>query len=381
MLPEYIYLDNNATTPLDPRVLEEMMPYFKGLYGNSSSAHLLGKKIKAAVDRSRGEVGDLINSNPEDIVFTAGATEAVNIALRGLPKLGIQQGKHIITVSTEHPAVLDTCQYLENIGVAVTYLGVNQDGLIDLEELQQAITEETVLICVMLVNNETGVIQSIKQIAEIAHKHGILLMSDATQAVGKYPVDVLELGIDLLVFSAHKFYGPKGIGGLYINPRLKLNPLLYGGGQERGLRSGTLNVPGIIGTASAAKYAQKDMDKEAQVIGGLADKLKRSLLQIEDTFLNGSEKQRLYNTVNISFGGIDNEALLLNLQNICVSNGSACHSFTMEPSHVLLAMGLKKEEANSAIRFSLGRFNTVDEIDFAVEKVKESVKRLIGYCR
>lgn len=376
MLPEIIYLDNNATTPLDPRVLEEMMPYFKGLYGNSSSAHLLGRKIKVAVDKARGEVGDLINSNPEDIIFTAGATEAINIALRGLPNLGIQNGKHIITMSTEHPAVLDTCKYLESIGVSVTYLGVNSEGLIDLEELKKAITAETVLISVMLVNNETGVIQPIKQIAEIAQDFGVLLMSDATQAVGKYPIDVIDSNIDILAFSAHKFYGPKGIGGLYINPRLKLSPLVYGGGHERGLRSGTLNVPGIIGMGAAARYAEKEMKKDARFVGELASRLQEGLLSIEGTTLNGSIKSRLYNTVNICFEGIDNEALLLNLRNICVSNGSACSSLTMQPSHVLLEMGLNKDHANSSIRFSLGRFNTMKEVEETITEVGESVRRL-----
>lgn len=376
MPSEIIYLDNNATTPLDPRVLEEMMPYFEGLYGNSSSAHLLGKRIKVAVDKARGEVGDLINSNPEDIIFTAGATEAINIALRGLPNMGIQNGKHIITVSTEHPAVLDTCKYLESTGVSVTYLGVNSEGLIDLEELKEVITAETVLISVMLVNNETGVIQPIKQIAEIAKEHGVLFMSDATQAVGKFQIDVIESNVDLLAFSAHKFYGPKGIGGLYVNPRLKLNPLVYGGGHERGLRSGTLNVPGIIGMGAAARYAGQEMQKDSSFVGELASRLQEGLLSIEAASLNGSVEKRLYNTVNICFEGVDNEALLLNLRNICVSNGSACSSLTMEPSHVLLEMGLSKEQANSSIRFSLGRFNTMEEIDKTVLEVSKSVKRL-----
>jgi len=376
MNSEFIYLDNNATTPLDPRVLEEMMPYLTDLYGNASSGHRMGKAIKVAVDKAREEVGNLINSNPEDIVFTAGATEAVNIALRGIPNLGIQKSKHVITVSTEHPAVLDTCNYLESIGVSVTYLNVNSEGLIDLEELRDAITPNTVLISIMFVNNETGVTQPIKQISEIAQEYGVLFMSDATQAVGKCPVDVIDYNIDILTFSAHKFYGPKGIGGLYVNPRLKLNPLVYGGGHERGLRSGTLNVPGIMGTGAAARYAEQGMDKDSQYIGKLATKLQQELLSLENTSLNGSSDKRLYNTVNICFEGADNEALLLNLKNICVSNGSACSSLTMKPSHVLLAMGLDRVRANSSIRFSLGRFNKEEEIDRTLVEVKTSINRL-----
>lgn len=379
MTPNYIYLDNNATTPLDPRVLEEMMPYLKDLYGNSSSAHLLGKKIKVAVEKARGDVGDLINSNSEDIIFTAGATEAINIALRGIPNLGDQNRKHIITVCTEHPAMLDTCKYLESKGISVTYLKVDSDGLIDLEELKSAITPTTVLISVMLVNNETGVIQPIKEIAEIAREYGVLFMSDATQAMGKYPIDVIKHNIDILAFSAHKFYGPKGIGGLYINPLLNLKPLIYGGGHERGLRSGTLNVPGIIGIGAASGYAMNEMDLNARKVGELSEILKEQLFSIEGSSLNGSVNERLYNTLNICFEGIDNEALLLNLKNICVSNGSACSSLTMEPSHVLMAMGLDKDHANSSIRFSLGKFNTREDIKNTIEAVKESVNKLKSY--
>lgn len=376
MNQDFIYLDNNATTPLDPRVLEAMMPYLTDLYGNASSSHQMGRKIKSAIDRAKEEMGDLINSNPEDIIYTAGATEAINIALRGLPHKKQKHQQHIITVSTEHPAVLDTCKYLESTGTEVTYLKVDRDGLIDLEELQAAFNENTVLVSVMTANNETGVIQPFVKVAEIAHEHGALFMTDATQAVGKHAIDVNEMEIDLLAFSGHKFYGPKGVGGLYINPRLKLNPLIYGGGHERGLRSGTLNVPGIVGIGAAAYYAEQELGHDMYRIGKLRKQLEAGLLAIENTKINGHSFYRLYNTVNICFEGMDNEALMLNLRNICVSNGSACHSFTMEPSHVLLNMGLSKEEANASLRFSMGRFTTEAEIEETIKAVKATVNRL-----
>ncbi len=373
MTNKYIYLDNNATTPLDPRVLEVMMPYLTDLYGNASSSHLMGKRVKQAVDKARGQVGDLIDANPEDIVFTAGATEAINLAIRGVVRQSGSEPTHIITVATEHPAVLDTCRYLETTGVQVTYLGVNREGYIDLQELEDAFQENTLLVCVMAVNNETGVIQDIGRIKEITHVHGALFMTDATQALGKY--GIWADGIDLMAFSAHKFYGPKGVGGLYINPRLRLQPLIFGGGHERELRSGTLNVPGIIGMGVAAEYANKERVENIVESEWLRDRLENELLQIEDTSVNGG-KLRLPTTTNICFHGVDNEALMLNLKNICVSNGSACHSFTMEPSHVLLAMGLSREEANSSIRFSVGRFNTIDEINAAIKMVNDTIQRL-----
>jgi len=380
MNQDFIYLDNNATTPLDPRVLEAMMPYLTDLFGNASSGHRMGKQIKSAVDRARGQMGDLINANPEDIIYTAGSTEAINIALRGLPHVRPGHNHHIITVTTEHPAVLDTCKYLESIGVDVTYLSVNKEGLIDFDELKSAFRENTVLVCVMMINNETGVAQEITGIAEIAHEHGALFMTDATQAVGKVTIDVTEEEIDILAFSAHKFYGPKGIGGLYINPRLKLNPLVFGGGHERGLRSGTLNVPGIMGLGAAAKLAGQQMLEDQARVGALRQTLEEGLLMIEGAKVNGHLLQRSYNTTNLRFESVDNEALMLHLKNICVSNGSACHSFTMEPSHVLLSMGLTKEEANSSIRFSLGRFNTREEIEITIDAVKTAINSLKAFC-
>lgn len=370
-----IYLDNNSTTPLDPRVLDAMMPYFTDLYGNAASAHLMGKKVKIAVDKAREAVGDLINSNPEDIIFTAGATEAINLAIRGAVKLSPAKVPHIITLKTEHPAVLDTCKELETIGVEVTYLDVERDGLVDLTLLRKAIKEETILVCVMLVNNETGVIQQVKEIAEIAHDHNALFLSDATQAMGKLPIDVLDDEIDLLAFSGHKFYGPKGIGGLYVNARLRLKPLIFGGGHERGLRSGTLNVPAIVGMGKAAELAALEMENDKKEIGVLVEKLKGALLAVDDVQENGSVN-RIYNTLNLCFGGLDNQDMLLRLNKVCASNGSACHSMVIEPSHVLLAMGLAREQANSSIRFSLGRFNTDEEIDSAIINIKEVVDSL-----
>ncbi|RZK60454.1 MAG: cysteine desulfurase [Pedobacter sp.] len=366
-----IYLDNNSTTPLDPRVLEAMMPYFTDFYGNASSAHLLGKRSKIAVENAREAVGDLINSNPEDIIFTAGATESINLAIRGVVKSSSFKVPHVITVKTEHPAVLDTCKDLESIGVEITYLDVEYDGLVNLSLLKESIRDNTILVCVMLVNNETGVIQQVKQIAEIAHEAGALFLSDATQAVGKIAIDVLDDEIDLLAFSAHKFYGPKGIGGLYVNSRLRLKPLIFGGGHERGLRSGTLNVPAIVGMGVAAKLASEEMDKDEERISALATLLKKELMNVDGVVANGSAIHRQYNTLNLCFKGVDNQDMLLRLDKICASNGSACHAMLIEPSHVLLAMGLTREQANSSLRFSLGRFNTEQEIETAIVTIKE----------
>lgn len=374
MQNNFIYLDNNATTPLDPRVLAEMMPYLTDMFGNASSSHTMGRQLKTVVDRSRRQIGDLIDVDEENIYFTAGATEAINIALQGISsKSG--NTRHIITVRTEHPAVLDTCRYLENTGVEITYLSVDNDGLIDFDELNAAFKENTVLVSVMHVNNETGVIQDIERIAEITHEHGALFMSDGTQSVGKLPIEASSF-IDILTFSAHKFYGPKGIGAAYLNPRIKIKSLIYGGGHERGLRSGTLNVPGIVGMGKAAELAALQMNQDKERIGKLRDTLEQQLLTIEGAKLNGSREKRIYTTSNIRFDSVNNEAVLLGLKDICVSNGSACHSFVMEPSHVLQAMGLTKDEANNSIRFSLGRFNTEEEIKQTVAAVKQIITRL-----
>lgn len=371
---DFIYLDNNATTPLDPRVLEAMMPYLTDMYGNASSSHRMGKQIKAAVDQAREQVGDMIDVNAEDIYFTAGATEAINIALQGVPARN-GMPKHIITVKTEHPAVLDTCRYLETTGVEVTYLSVNEFGLVDFTALEEAFKDNTVLVSVMHVNNETGVVQDTKRIADLAHANGALFMTDGTQAVGKLALNASDY-IDILTFSGHKFYGPKGIGGVYITPRVRVKPLIYGGGHERGLRSGTLNVSGIVGLGKATEIARYDMLPDSNRVRRLRDMLETELLKIEGASVNGSKGSRIYNTSNMCFEGVNNDALLMGLKDICVSNGSACHSFVMEPSHVLLSMGLSKAEANTAIRFSLGRFNTEEEVGQTIEMVQKAVVRL-----
>jgi cysteine desulfurase len=375
-----IYLDYNSTTPVDPRVLEEMLPYFTQMYANSASNHRFGIEVNQKVKEARVRVANLIGAAPEEITFTSGATEAINLALKGVIGANPSGPQHIITVSTEHPAVLDTCRFLENLGVEVTYLRVAADGLISLEDLRGAFRSETILVSVMHVNNETGVIQPIKEIAQLAHDHGALFMSDATQAVGKIQVDVRDLKVDLMAFSAHKFYGPKGIGGLYRNQtslrRDGVEPQLHGGGHELGMRSGTLNVPGIIGIGKAAEIASQEMGKDKLRIQSLRDKLEGQLLEKFDACLNGHKTERIYNTVNILFKGIDNDAMLLNLKEIAVSNGSACSSFSMEPSHVLISMGLNKKEANSSLRFSLGRFNTEEDIVATLGKIEEIISRL-----
>ena len=375
-MKDYIYLDYNSTTPVDPRVLEIMLPFFSTLYGNAASKHQFGIEINKAVKQARQQVAQLIRADTNEVVFTSGATEAINLAIKGVVENYQQKGRHIITVSTEHPAVLDTCRYLEKKGVEVTYLAVDQYGLIDLTAVEQAIREDTVLVSVMLVNNETGIVQPVREIAAIAHKKGALFMTDATQAVGKMPIDVYKMGIDLMAFSGHKFYGPKGVGGLYVNSQVKPTAIIHGGGHENGLRSGTLNVPGIIGLGKAAILANEEMESDRIKVRRLRDLLENSLLEIEHTQINGHRVKRLYNTTNVCFQGVDNQVLMLNLENICVSDGSACSSYSIEPSHVLLAMGLSKENATSSIRFSLGRFNTEKEINLTVLRIKEIVARL-----
>lgn len=374
-----IFLDNNATTPLDPRVLDSMMPYFTSEFANASSTHQFGVKAYDAVKEARKQVASLIGAETNEIIFTSGATEAINLAIKGVAEGYGHKGKHIITVSTEHSAVLDTCKYLETKGYEVTYLPVMPDGLIDLNVLNQAMRDDTILVSVMLVNNETGVIHPIKEITEIVHSMNALFMTDGTQAVGKMEVNVDEMGIDLMAFSGHKMYGPKGIGALYVrqrNNRVKIPALIHGGGHERGMRSGTLNVPGIIGLGAACKYAQKEMKDNEIKIKALRDQLETELLSIHDTFIVGNTKQRLYNVTNICFKGVDSDALIMGLSNpeddtpmIAVSNGSACTSASIEPSHVLLAMGLCEAEAYSCIRFSFGKENNLLELKVVTESL------------
>lgn len=370
-----IYLDNNATTRLENRVLDAMLPFFTEQYANAGSSHLFGLTIKEAVENAQQQVADLIGAHPTEIVFTSGATESINLAIKGLCN---NSRKHIVTVATEHKAVLDTCAYMENEGFSVTYLPVDKYGMINLEQLKASVTYETLLVCIMLANNETGVLQPIKEIADIAHSQGALLLCDATQAVGKIPVDVNGLGIDLMPFSAHKFYGPKGAGGLFMSSKIRklISPEMHGGGQQRNLRSGTLNVTGIIGLGKASEIALTDMQDDALRISALRNRLETELLKIKGSFINGTIELRLPNTANICFPGVNSEKLIIGLQNIAVSSGSACSAVTTEPSHVLKAMGLSDADALASIRFSLGRFTTADEIDTTIEKVRQLVVRI-----
>lgn len=376
----YIYLDNNSTTQIDQRVLEEMLPYFSRLYANPASNHRFGAEANQIVQKSREKVAECIHSKESEIVFTSGATEAINLAIKGIAETYPHSRNHIITVVTEHNAVLDTCKYMEKIGFQVTYLPVDSDGLIDLQTLEKSISKETILISIMYGNNETGVIQSIQEISEIAHKHNVLFMTDATQAMGKVPIDVENLGVDILAFSGHKIHAPKGIGVLYHRTKrpfnVKLEPLIHGGGHESGMRSGTLNVPGIVGIAKACEIAYKEMETNRQKVENLRDRLESELLQIEGSFLNGHKTKRMCNVSNIGFKGADADALMLGLKDIIISNGSACTSALIEPSHVLKAMGLSEEDAYSSVRFSLGKFNTREEIAITTVEVKKQIEYL-----
>ncbi len=375
-----IYLDNNATTKLDPRVLEVMMPYLTEEYGNAASNHAFGVSINSSVQTAREQISELVNCAPTDLIFTSGATEAINLAIKGLAKENQQRGNHIITCETEHPAVLDTCRALEADGFQVSYLPVQPNGLINIELIREAITPSTILVSVMLVNNETGVIQPVREISEICHSNGVFFMTDATQAVGKMLIDVNDLGADLMVFSGHKFYGPKGVGALYIRSRrpfkVKLNPLLHGGGHERGLRSGTLNVPGIVGLGQAAFLAKSELKQNSFNIKVLRDYLESNLLSINQSYINGDVSNRMYNVCNLRFKGIDADALIVGLKDIMLSNGSACSSAKVEPSHVLKAMGLSDEDCYSSIRISIGKYNTKEDIDAVVNELKETITQL-----
>ncbi|WP_020599571.1 cysteine desulfurase family protein [Spirosoma panaciterrae] len=387
-----IYLDNNATTRLDPCVLETMMPFLTDNFANAASTHPFGLSAHDAVKTARQQVADLLGCETHELVFTSGATEAINLAIKGVAKNyqnreSDRRTGHIVTVETEHKAVLDVCAHLEKHGFEVTYLPVQPDGLLDLDVVKAAIRADTILVSVMLVNNETGVIQPIREIAQLAHEAGALFMTDATQAVGKLPIDVDAIGIDLLAFSAHKFYGPKGVGGLFIRQRrpnkVKLEALLHGGGHERGLRSGTLNVPGIVGMGKAAELARQAMAdaNETQRVASLRNRLETALLTIPGTRVNGNREHRLYNVTNIYFENCDSDALIIGLEGMAVSNGSACTAASIDPSHVLLAMGLNETEAFSCLRFSLGRFTTDDDITAAIDGVKgvvEELRALVG---
>lgn len=374
------YLDYNSTTPIDPWVFEAMLPFLKDNFANPSSTHHFGQSINEKVKQAREQIADFINAEPNELIFTSGATEAINIAIKGVAESYFSKGKHIITVSTEHKAVLDTCKDLERKGFEITYLTVQNNGLIDLDELQKAIRPDTVLVSVMYVNNETGVIQPIKEIAKLAHENGALFMTDATQAVGKIELDVNDLGIDLLCFSAHKIYAPKGIGALYVRNKTKLSPQIHGGGHEQGLRSGTLNVSGIIALAKASEIAIEEIMQNQKTISELRDSLEIALLKLPNTSLNGDVKNRIYNTSNICFKGQDANVMIGRMKNIAVSNGSACSSAVVEPSHVLMAMGLSEDDAFASIRFSLGKFNTKEDIETVIQKIKELTQTNNNYA-
>lgn len=375
-----IYLDNNATTQIDPEVLAVMLPFLTDNFANASSTHAFGLSANDAVKNARQILADLIGSQFHEIVFTSGATEAINLAIKGIAENYSSKGKHIVTVQTEHSAVLDVCKYLETKGFEITFLPVKSDGMIDLAVFKASLRSDTILVSVMLVNNELGTIQPIKEIAKLTHEAGALFMTDGTQAIGKLPINVDELDIDLMAMSAHKFYGTKGVGALFVRQRrnrpVKLGALLHGGGHEGGKRSGTLNVSGIISMGKAAEICQQKMKGDTQRIGALRDELEKALLQIADTSVNGNIAHRLYNTTNIRFNGCDSDALIMGLQDIAVSNGSACTSASIDPSHVLMALNMTETEAFSCIRFSFGRFNKSEEIPFVVEAVRKVVESL-----
>ncbi len=381
MLKLPIYLDNNATTPMDPRVFEAMTPYFLEDYGNAASRnHPFGWKAEEAVDYAREQVAKLIGADPKEIIFTSGATEGDNLGIKGVYEMYAQKGNHIITATTEHKAVLDTCKHIEKLGGEVTYLQVKEDGLIDLVELEAAIKPTTILISIMWANNEIGTIMPVREISAIAKKHGVLFFTDATQAVGKIPVDVNKDGIDLMTFTAHKMYGPKGVGALYVrrkNPRVKVTAQMDGGGHERGMRSGTLNVPGIVGFGKACEICMQDMEADTKRISKLRDKLENALLLLEEAYVNGSREHRLPHLTNISFKHVEGEGLLMGFnKNIALSSGSACTSASLEPSYVLKALGLGDDLAHSSLRFGLGRFTTDEQIDYTVKAISDTVIKL-----
>jgi len=376
-----VYLDNNATTPCDPRVVEAMLPYFTRHFGNAASRnHAFGWEAEEAVSLARGQVARLIGADPKEIVFTSGATEADNLAIKGVFELYAGKGNHIITVQTEHKAVLDTCAHIEKKGAEITYLPVAPDGRIDTARLEAAIRPSTILIAVMYANNETGTLQPIREISAIAHRHGVLFFCDAAQAAGKIPVNVQEDGIDLLALSAHKMYGPKGIGALYVrrrDPRVRLSPQMDGGGHERGFRSGTLNVPAIAGFGQAAALAAAEMGAEAARLAGLRDRLETALLQLDEVYVNGSTAHRLPHVSNLSFRWLEGETLLMGFnKNVAVSSGSACTSASLEPSYVLKAMGVDDAAAHASVRFGLGRFTDEAQVDYAIKEVTRTVRKL-----
>ena len=376
-----IYMDNHATTPLDPRVLEAMMPYFTGKFGNAASRnHSFGWEAEQAVESAREQIARLIGATAKEIIFTSGATESNNLAIKGIAEMYRERGNHIITQVTEHKAVLDTCKRLEKYGYRVTNLPVKADGLIDLEDLKRAMDEKTILVTIMAANNEIGVLQPIREIGQICHEKGVIFHCDAVQIVGKVPFNVIQNNVDVASISGHKIYGPKGVGALYVrrrNPRVQIAAQIDGGGHERGMRSGTLNVPGIVGLGKACEIAMQDMDSEAAYLRGLRDHLRQRFeSQLDYVHVNGSWEHRLPGNLNMSFVYVEGESLLMGINDVAVSSGSACTSATLEPSYVLKALGLGDDVAHSSIRFGLGRFNTKAEVDYVADKVIDIVKHL-----
>ena len=376
-----IYMDNHATTQVDPRVLEAMLPYFGDKFGNAASRnHSFGWAGEEAVENARAQVASLKGATPKEIIFTSGATETDNQIIKRVAEMYREKGNHIITQAIEHKAVLDTCKRLEKYGYEVTYLPVQRDGRVDPEDVRKAIKPTTILITVMYANNEIGVINPIQEIGKIAKEHGIIFAVDGVQAVGKIPVDVQKDNIDLLAISAHKIYGPKGVGALYVrrrNPRVQLSAVIDGGGHERGMRSGTLNVPGIVGLGKACEVAQQDMAQEGARLLALRERLRKGLeAKLDEVFINGSMEHRLPNNLNMSFAYVEGESLLMGINDIAVSSGSACTSATLEPSYVLKALGVGEDLAHTSIRFGLGRFNTEEEVDYVIEKMVQVVSKL-----
>jgi cysteine desulfurase len=376
-----IYMDNHATTRVDPRVLDAMLPYFTEKFGNAASRnHEFGWKAEEAVENARAQIARLIGASPKEIVFTSGATESINLALKGAAEFYRDKGNHIVTLATEHKAVLDTCKRLEKDGCEVTYLPVASDGLVDPENIRRAIGPKTIIISILHANNEIGVLQPIAEIGKIAKQHGVLFHVDAAQSAGKSSINVERDAIDLLSLSAHKIYGPKGVGALYVrrkNPRVQLAAQMDGGGHERGMRSGTLNVPGIVGLGKACEICEKEMVAESERLLGLRERLRTGIMErLEGVTVNGSMDHRLPNNLNLSFSGVEGEALLMGISDVAVSSGSACTSAQLASSHVLRAIGVDDDLAHASVRFGLGRFNTEEEVDYTVARVVETVTKL-----
>lgn len=375
-----IYLDYQSTTKTDPRVVDKMLPYFTEQFGNPHSrSHSFGWEAEEAVENARSQIASLIKANPKEIIFTSGATESNNLAIKGTANFYKEKKNHIITVVTEHKCVLDACRHLEQQGFDITYLPVDKEGFISLEKLENSITDKTLLVSVMSINNEIGTIQPLKEIGEICKKHGVFFHTDAAQAFGKMPIDVNEMNIDLLSISGHKIYGPKGIGALYIRrkPRVRIEPLINGGGQERGMRSGTLATPLVVGLGEAAEIAKKEMQQDYNHIKNLSDIfLKEIVDNIPEVFLNGPKEKRWPGNINLSFSYIEGESLILAIRDLAVSSGSACTSASLEPSYVLRALGVEEELAHTSIRFGIGRFTTKEEIDYAINTIKKSINKL-----